>query len=213
MLTAGKTGLTKSIVNPGQTSIFKKSPAVAPVAPSRPAGGSAPSPIINYSAPSAPATGGYVGGGAPAVAAAPRPSLRDFIDNDFTYRQGLDEFGENGRRIQEFDSETKRLRGETERDQGVRREQLNQDIGEESLGAAEDLAGRGLLRSGGLFQEQDRINRSGAQRGSAIDDILTDFLSQRQTGRLQQEQANRAALNDRISQITQQYANQFGALA
>jgi hypothetical protein len=205
-LTGAGNGVSRAIVNPGQTSIFKKSPAVAVTTAPRPAGAVAPAPIYQ-SPPASSGGGGSTGGGyaAPAVAAAPRISLQDYINNDFSYRQGLDEFGENGRRMQEFDSETKRLRGETERDQAVRREDLTQDIGEESIGAAEDLAGRGLLRSGGLFQEQDRINRSGAQRSSAIDDILTDFLSQRQTGRLTQEQANRAALNDRINQITQQY--------
>jgi hypothetical protein len=201
-------------VNPGQTSIFKKSPAVAPVAAPRPAGGGAPSPITNYSSPPAAASGPstYISGGAPAVAAAPRVSLRDFIDNDFSYRQAQDEFGVGGRREQEFDAETKRLRGETEADQKVRREQLTQDIGDESIDAAEDLAGRGMLRSGGLFQEQDRINRSGAQRSSAIDDILSDFLSTRATGRLAQQQQNRAAINDRIQQLTSQYAGVYGAL-
>ncbi len=163
-----------------------------------------------------PYVGGYggddtSGGVATAAAAAtPRVSLRDFIDQDFGYQQAQAEYGDNGRRIRDFDSETTRLRGETERDQEVRRQDLTQDLGEASIESAEDLAGRGILRSGGLFVEQDKINQEGNRRRAAIDDLLTDFLSQRGSGRLQQQQANRQALNEQINQLTQRYQSQYG---
>jgi hypothetical protein len=205
----------RSLVNPGRTSIFSKTPVrtTAPTPAPRTASTGGGTPIVSaYSGGGDSGGGGYLGG-APAVAAPPpRPSLRDFIDNDFGYRQAQDEYGDEGRRIREFDAETLRGRGETERDQGVRREALDQDLAGESIDVAEDLAGRGMLRSGGLAVEQGRVNRSGAQRRSAIDDLLTDFISQRGSGRVQQQQANRSALNDRINQLTQQYSAQYGAL-
>lgn len=201
--------LSAGIANPAQSSVFRKSPRYTMTAP-RPAAAGAPAPAggsPSYGAYSDEG-GGY--GGSPAPAAPPKPSLKDFIDNDFSYRQAMDEYGDNGRRIQEFDAETGRLRGDIDRDIKVRREDLDADLQEESLGNANDLAGRGLLRSGGLFQMQEQTNRAGNQRRGAIDDILTDFISSRGSGRVQQQQQNRSALNERIAALTNQYAAQYG---
>jgi len=208
MTRLAKPKVSASIANPGTSTLFRSSPSVTYTAP-RPAAAAAPTPVGGAPSSGGSYDGGGYGGGAPA-AAAPRPSLRDFIDNDFSYRQAQDEFGDNGRRIQEFDSETERLRGDVDRDINVRREDLDADLKTESLDVANDLAGRGLLRSGGLFQMQDMVNRSGNQRRSAIDDILTDFISSRGSGRLQQQQQNRSALNERIAALTNQYSSQFG---
>lgn len=112
---------------------------------------------------------------------------------------------------QEFEAETGRLRGETEREQGVRRQKLQTDLGEMSLDSSEDLASRGLLNSGGLFLNQDKINAEGAQRENGIAELLTNFLSQRGQGLTQLQSQGRNALNERINQITQQYgAGQLG---
>lgn len=186
----------------------------ATVVRSAPAAAAAPGPVPSYGGGGG--GGGYGGGGgggfaAPAAAAAPpRPSLREFIDNDLSYRQANDEFGDTGRRMREFDAETSRLRGETERDQAVRRQDLEQDAIGESQDLANDFAGRGLLRSGGIFQQQDILNQDVGRRRSAIDDILTDFLSNRQGSRVQQQAANRQALNERLASLTNQYTSQYG---
>lgn len=211
--TTGKGSGNGSYLAKPRSSVFYKTGANTAPAP-RPRPAPAPTRSGGGGGSTYSAAGGDLGGGggyAPAAAAAPaRVSLRDFIDKDFGYKQAVDEYGDNGRRIREFDAETERGRGETERDQAVRREDLEQDMGEESLDAANSLAGRGLLRSGGLFLEQDKINRAGAQRRSAIDDLLANFLSQRGSGRIQQQQQGRSAINERINALTQQYQGQYG---
>lgn len=175
----------------------------------RPPAAAAPAP--SYRAPSSGGGGSFSSFAAPAVAAPPpRPSLREFIDNDFSYRQAQDEYGDSGRRMAEFDAESDRMKGEVERDQAVRREDLDSDLKTESLDTANDFAARGLLRSGGIFTAQDEINRGGAQRRSAIDDLLSSFLSERGSARVSQLQQNRQAINDRINAITQQYQSQYG---
>lgn len=156
--------------------------------------------------------GGYEGGGgggyaAPAPAAPTRRSLASVIDEDFALRQQRDE---NARLEAEYGAETGRLRGETERDQAVRREDLQTDLQDMSLDSSESLAARGLLNSGGLFVNQDKINAEGGRRENSIADMLTNLLSQRGSGLMNVQAQGRNALNDRISQITQQYGMGVG---
>lgn len=154
--------------------------------------------------------GGYGGGGgysAPAPAAPARRSLASVIDEDFALRQQREE---NARLEQEYGAETGRLRGETEREQGVRRTDLATDLEDMTLDSSESLASRGLLHSGGFFLNNDKIDAEGARRESSIADMLTNLLSQRGQGLLGVQAQGRNSLNDRIAQITQQYGMGVG---
>lgn len=152
--------------------------------------------------------GGGGGYGAPMAAPAPpRRSLADIIGEDFGLRQ---QRAENARLEQEYGAETGRLRGETERDQAVRREDLATDMEDMTLDSSESLASRGLLNSGGLFLNQDRIDAEGTRRESSIADMLSNLLSQRGQGLLGVQAQGRNALNDRINQITTQYGQGIG---
>jgi hypothetical protein len=168
-----------------------KSAPVAPVA----------APITSYS-PSYD-DGGSVGGYSAPVAPPPRRSLADVIASDFGLRQQQEE---NARREGEFDLETGRLRGETEREQTVRRGELQTDLGDMSLDSSEDLAGRGLLNSGGLFLNQDRINAEGSKRENSIAELLTSLLADRGSGRTQLQAQGRNAYNERMNSLTSDYA-------
>lgn len=196
-----------SFTNYDPNLLFYKGGNAAPATAAAPA--PAPAPAPSYGGGD---SGGGGGGGGFAAAAPtpPRISLQDYINNDFAYKQSQDEYGDGGRRMQEFDAQTARQRGETERDVDFRKKNLEGELGEASIDSAEDLAGRGMLRSGGLFLAQDKINQEGNQRRSSIDDILADFISQRDTERVSQQQQNRAALNEQLNQITQRYQSQYG---
>lgn len=153
--------------------------------------------------------GGYSdgggGGGASAAVAAPVPqrmSLQDYIANDFTRRQ--EEEAAN-RRMTDFDADTMRQRQFVEQDQTMKRNELGRDLGQAGIENAETMAGRGLLRSGGTFLNQDKINQQGVEKEANIADLLTKFISDRGQGRLSQEAANRQAMNERLANITNQY--------
>jgi hypothetical protein len=180
---------------------------------SRPAGTAGMTSISNAPAPSGGGGGGGGGGGygggggigtfaAPAPPPPPRRSLADVIASDFSLGQLR---GEAARRESEFDMETGRLRGETERDQELQRGDLAEDLEQMSLDSSEDLAGRGLLNSGGLFVQQDEINADGERRESAIADLLTRLLTERGQGRTALQAQNRTLLNDRIAKIGDDY--------
>jgi hypothetical protein len=184
----------------GGTAIPRVSPASSPAARTP----------IAAAAPVAGGTGGgdYSGGGgggygAAAPAPIPRRSLEQVIAEDFARRQ-IEE--ENARQEREFDAETSRLRGDVERDQAVRRDELQTDLQDMSVDSAEDLAGRGLLYSGGLLQNQDRINSEGVRREGSIAELLSSFLGDRGSSRLALQQRGRGALNDRYTQLTGDYA-------
>lgn len=166
----------------------------------------APAPVVNtQSYDDSGSYGGDVGGySAPAAPAPPpRRSLADVIAQDYGLRQQQEE---SLRREGEFDLETGRLRGETEREQAVRRGDLQEDLGDMSLDSSEDLAGRGLLNSGGLFVNQDRINAEGSKRENSIAEMLTNLLSERGSGRLNLQAQNRNAYNERMNALTQDYS-------
>lgn len=193
--------------------------------PSAPAGIAAPASVgrpvpINQPAPvpvwdaSADQGGGYSGGGggggsaAAASVAAARPSLQDFIKNNFLNQQAIDE---GNRRLGEFDADTTRQRGLVAADQALRRTNLQQNLDDQGEQNAETMAARGLLNSGLTFQNQDKINQFGNNQRGVIDQLLTTFQTNRAGQRAQQEAANRAAIQDAIAKITDQYAAQFGA--
>lgn len=153
--------------------------------------------------------GGGGGGGAAvaATAAAARPSLQDYISGNYLYKQAGDE---STRRLGEFDADTGRQRGLVQADQALRRNQLKQTLDDQGESNAETMAGRGLLRSGLTFQNQDKINQFGNQQNSVIDQLLGTFAANRASQRSQQEAANRQSISDAIAKITDQYTNQFG---
>lgn len=184
---------------------------------STPAGVAGATPIQN--AAPAPTGGSYGGGGGgggyapsmmtPMVAPAPPPrrSLAQVIDEDFALRQARDE---NARLESEYGAETDRLRGETERDQAVRREELATDMEDMTLDSSESLASRGLLNSGGFFLNQDRIDAEGTRRETSIADMLSNLLSSRGSGLMALQAQGRNALNERISNITRDYGAGIG---
>jgi hypothetical protein len=158
-------------------------------------------------APVARATGGGGGGGAQ-VAAAPaiaKPSLSDYINSNFLYQQ---QQGVNDDALAGYDQQTLKGQQDTEAEQALRTQQLNQNLAAAGNTNAEDLAAHGLLRSGVNFQNQDKIDAQGVNQKSAIDSLLTQFNDTRQSGRLTQQQANAQALNSVIQQLTQQFNTQ-----
>lgn len=172
-------------------------------------------PVAN-SAPAPRTTSGGGGGGysapsmmTPMVAPAPPPRrpLSAIIDEDFALRQQRDE---NARLEEEYGAETGRLRGETEREQGLRREELATDLEDMTLDSSESLAARGLLNSGGFFLNQDRIDAEGGRRESSIADMLTNLLSSRGSGLMALQAQGRNALNERIANITRDYGAGIG---
>jgi hypothetical protein len=170
----------------------------------------------SYTPNAAPVGGGAGGGGggggggsaAAATVAAARPSLQDYIANNFM-KQQADQEGQ--RRLGEFDADTGRQRGLVQADQRLRQTNLQQTLDDQGESNAETMAARGLLRSGLTFQNQDKINQFGNQQRGVIDNLLSSFETNRASQRVQQEQANRQAIADAISKITDQYTTQFGA--
>jgi hypothetical protein len=154
----------------------------------------------------APAGGGYGGGGGGGAAAA-GPAVTpmtfdDFIAKDFGYNQTRNE---GDRRLQDFDAETARMQQETQSEQAMRRAVLQQTLQELGGDTANDAANRGILRSGLYMQNQDRVDQAGVRGNQDIESILTQLIGQRAGGRVQQEQGNRSALNDVLSQLSQQF--------
>lgn len=162
--------------------------------------------------------GGYGGGGGATAAAAAAPikipTLDQFISGDFGYNQTKQE---NDRRLNDFDAETLRGRQTTEADQNMRRTALQQVLQDAGGDWASDSANRGLLRSGLYQQGQDRfVDQRGVQGNQDIDQILTQFIQQRGSARVDQEAQGRSALNDVLSQLSQRYNQQYvqpGAMA
>lgn len=155
--------------------------------------------------------GGGGGGGGSAVAAtqaAAAPSLDDYIKNNFLYTSTADQ---NQRQLDDFDAQTLKGQQDVQAQQALKQQNLQQNLNDAGQANAEDLAGRGLLRSGINFQNQDRINQGGEQQQNQIAQLLTDFTGQRQTGRQQQLTANQAALNAQIAALTQQFNGQNSA--
>ena len=120
--------------------------------------------------------GGGGGSAAAATAVAARPNLSDYLNNSYLRQQAVDE---GARRLQEFDADTTRQRGLVTADQGLRRQQLQQNLDDQGVQNAETMAARGLLRSGLTLQNQDRINQSGNQQRGIIDQLLGTFEAQR----------------------------------
>lgn len=140
------------------------------------------------------------------AAPAPAPiSFDDFVNNDFFYQQQL---AENSRLLSDFDAETLRMRQETEARQALQRQYLAERLADMGIESAGDQASRGLLRSGSTFKKQDRINQYGVQQENDIAQMLTDLLSQRTAGRVSQEQANRAAINQVLNQLATRFNQQ-----
>jgi hypothetical protein len=167
------------------------------------------------------ALGGGEGGGAPAAAPAPAPepapappvierptvNLEDYIKSNFLVQQ---QRGEAERLTNDFDAETLRGRQETTAAQGLRSSDLTRKLGVLGQNSAEDLAGRGLLRSGINFQQQDKINAEGVVQRSAIDQLMTDFNTKRISGRANLQASARARENEAIQAAMQSYAATFG---
>lgn len=156
------------------------------------------------SSPSDPISSGGGGGGG-GMDTVSRPSLDDYIKSNFLYTQTDNE---GKRRLDDFDAEGLRLQQETEAEQRNRRNALQRDLAEASQASSEGLAGRGLLRSGFLFQNQDKINSIGAEKENDIASLLTDLISGRQSSRRQLEASNRDALNQQIQKLTDQFNSQ-----
>lgn len=157
------------------------------------------------SGPSDPISSGGGGGGGYDAAPVSRPSLDDYIKSNFLYTQTDNE---GKRRLDDFDAEGLRLQQDTEAEQRNRRGTLQRDLADASQASSEGLAGRGLLRSGFLFQNQDKINSIGAEKENDIASLLTDLISGRQTSRRQLEASNRDALNQQIQKLTDQFNSQ-----
>lgn len=173
----------------------------------------AAAPAVSYAPSGDGGGGGYVGGGgggggaAGAVGAIAVPSFDQYIANDFGYRQAENE---NTRRLNDFDAETLRGRQQTEAEQGLRRtalQQVLQDAGGEWAG---DTADRGLLRSGLYQQGQDRfVDQRGVQGNQDIDQLLSEFISNRGAGRIQEEASGRNALNEVLSRLSADYNKSY----
>ena len=151
-------------------------------------------------------SGGGGGGGGSSVPAPKPPSLDDYIADNPLY---VAQQNENSLLMDEFNDQTRFLRGEVRDDVSKRRDALARvltDLGTEN---ANDFAGRGLLRSGLSFQGQDKIDQQGEEQRLTIDEMLSDFIAQREQERLAQQATNRGALNNVIQQITDQYTKKY----
>jgi hypothetical protein len=150
------------------------------------------------------ATGGS-GAVSAATTAAAAPSLSDYINSNFLYQQ---QQGVNDNALANYDASTLKGQQDTQAEQALRNQQLTTSLNDAGTTNAEDLAAHGLLRSGVDFQNQDKIDAQGVTQKSAIDSLLTNFLSQRDTGRLTQQQANQQALNSVMNQLATQFNTQ-----
>lgn len=159
--------------------------------------------------------GGGGGGSAPRMAAAPaapapppappRMSLEDYIKGSFLMKS---QEAENSRLLEDFDASTMMQQQQVEADQTFRQQDLRRNLDEAGIDNAESKASRGVLRSGFTFQDQDKINAQGEQQQNLIANLLTNFLSQRQQGRVAEQARGRGLLNDRINMLTQDFNKQ-----
>lgn len=172
--------------------------------------------VLQAAQPAAPVyeqvAGGYAGDAGysapPAVAPiVQKPDLNSWLQQN-SYQQQQQQ--ENDRLLQDYDAQTARDRKITEADQGLRFNALNQQVNEAGLANANDMASRGILRSGLTFQAQDQINANAAKQRSSIEDILSDFINTRQSGRVDQEAKNRAAIADARQKAIDQYNTLYG---
>lgn len=182
----------------------------------------AAAPVASAVAPDA--SGGYSGGGgggggglgggggvgASDVGISTPLTFDDFISKNFGYNQLRTE---QGRQLSEFDNDTLRQRQLTEADQGLKRAALGKALSQMGSDWANDSASRGLLRSGLYLQGQDKVDQAGVTGNQDIDQMLTDLLGERGQGRVSLEQQQRAALNDVLSQLSQQFNKQLGIAA
>lgn len=153
-------------------------------------------------------SGGGGGAAAAAPVAPPRPNLTDYINNNFLKTQAE---SEAQRRLQEYDAATQQQTTAGQADEATKLGLLQQNLDDQGIANAEDMAGRGLLRSGLTFQGQDKINQQGQIAQNNIHQVLANLLQGRSQGRVQQEAQGRQGINDAINQITQQYNTQYGA--
>lgn len=192
-------------------SVKKKGPALAPKKIGGVAGPAPVAPVV-----AAPvyeeAGGGYGDGGGYAAPAAVAPVVQKPDLNTWLQQNSLaqQQEQENQRLLQDYDAQTARDRRITEADQGLRFKALDQQVNEAGLANANDMASRGILRSGLTFQAQDQINANAAKQRSSIDDILSDFINSRQSGRVDQEAKNRAAIAEARQKAIDQYNTLYG---
>ena len=185
-----------------------RAPGVAanPVATNlKPTGARTPAAAAPSPAPAVSYGGGGGGGGsaaAPVAPAAPKMSFDDFIAKDFGYKQTKNE---NSRRLQDYDAESLLLQQQTESEQDMRRTALEETLQQMGGDWANDAANRGILRSGLYLQGQDQVDQQGVEGNQDIDQLLTNLQSKRSTGRVAQEAANRNALNDVLSQLSEKF--------
>lgn len=181
------------------------------------AAASAPTPLQSVPTPAQQVLGGGGGGGGGAAAAGPaaaatniaaRPSLSDYITSNFLYNQ---QQGANQDNLNNYDQQSLKGAQDVGADQVFRGANLQQQLGDAGNSNANDLAAHGLLRSGINFQNQDKIDANGVNQQAGIDNLLTQFNSGRQSGRLNQQQANSQALNGIMNQLTTQFNAQNGA--
>lgn len=130
------------------------------------------------------------------------PTLQDYINKNYLLTTTD---AENSRKLQDFDAESLAGRQDTEADQAKREAYLDQDLDRQGQDSAESFASRGLGRSGLVFQAQDKIDASGEKQRDGIDDLLTDYLKQRTSSRLQQQAQNRSSRAAVIQQLTDAY--------
>ncbi len=131
-----------------------------------------------------------------------RPSFDQYVSGDFGYNQTRNE---GDRRLQDFEAQTLLGRQQTESDQNMRRSALQQTLSQMGGDWANDAANRGILRSGLYLQGQDKVDQQGVQGNQDIDQLLSQFITGRQSEKVNLEQQNRSALNDVLSQLSQKY--------
>ena len=179
------------------------------------AGVLAPAPAQAPSTQQAPAPQAILGGnvtsapvGATAAASTPAtapPSLNDYIKNNFLYQS---QDAANQRSMDNYNAQTLKGTQDVQAQQALKDQNLQQSLADQGNQNANSLAAHGLLRSGFNFQNQDKINAGGMQQQNGINQLLTDYTGQRQTGALSQQDANAAAMNKQIQALTQAYNTQ-----
>jgi hypothetical protein len=138
----------------------------------------------------------------PAPPAVPRVSLEDYIRGNFLYKN---QEAENQRLLGDYDAQTMMGQQQTEADQTSRRTDLNRTMDEAGVANANEKAARGTLRSGFTFQDQEKINVQGTQQRKFIDDLLTNFIAQRGSGRVNEQAQGRNRSNSVMTSLTDQF--------
>lgn len=154
--------------------------------------------------------GGGGGGGASAAAVAPQivlPDLSTYISQSALLK-GAESEGD--RQLSDFDSQTKQQRSDTDADMKKRRGYLDDSLEEAGTNNAESFASRGLGRSGLVLKAQQDIDEQGEQQKDSINQLMTNLLTSRAAGRLQQVAQNRTNRQNAISQLTQTYNTLLG---